>query len=48
MGGPCSTNGEEKKSAYRILMGKPGRKRPLGVPRSIWVDNIKMDLRDIG
>jgi hypothetical protein len=29
-------------------MRKPGRKRPLGVPRSIWVDNIKMDIKDIG
>jgi hypothetical protein len=35
----------EKSNAYRILVGKPGRKRPLGRPR---VDNIKMDLREIG
>jgi hypothetical protein len=35
-------------SAYRILVGKPEGKRPLGRPRSRWVDNIKMDLREIG
>jgi hypothetical protein len=29
-------------------VGKPERKRPLGRPRSTWVDNIKMDLREIG
>jgi hypothetical protein len=45
MGVACSTNGE-KRSAYRILVGKPERKRPLGRPRGTWVDNIKMDLRD--
>jgi hypothetical protein len=33
---------------YRILMGKPEGKRPLGRPRCRWVDNIKMDLREIG
>jgi hypothetical protein len=35
-------------NAYRILMGKPEGKRPLGRPRRRWVDNIKMDLREIG
>jgi hypothetical protein len=34
--------------AYRILVGKPEGKRPLGRPRRRWVDNIKMDLRVIG
>jgi hypothetical protein len=34
--------------AYRILVGKPEGKRPLGRPRRRWVDNIKMDLREIG
>jgi hypothetical protein len=34
--------------AYRILVGKPEGKRPLGRSRRRWVDNIKMDLRDIG
>jgi hypothetical protein len=33
---------------YRILMGKPESKRPLGRPRRMWVDNIKMDLRETG
>jgi hypothetical protein len=34
-----------KKNAYRILVGKPEGKRPLGRPRRRWVDNIKIDLR---
>jgi hypothetical protein len=38
----------EKMNAYRILVGKPGGKRPLERPRRRWVDNIKMDLRKIG
>jgi hypothetical protein len=38
----------ETRNAYRILMGKPEGKRPLGRPRHRWVDNIKMDLREIG
>jgi hypothetical protein len=42
----CSTNGE-KRNAYRILMEKPEEKRPLGRPRLMWVENIKMDLRGI-
>jgi hypothetical protein len=36
------------RNAYRILVGKPERKRPLGTPRCRWVDNIKMDHREIG
>jgi hypothetical protein len=43
----CSTNGA-KRNAYRILMGKPERKRRLERLRFRWVDNIKMDLREIG
>jgi hypothetical protein len=39
---------EEKRNAYRILVGNPEGKRPLGRPRRRWVDNIKMDLREIG
>jgi len=31
---------------YRVLVGKPGGKRPLGRPRRRWVDNIRMDLQD--
>jgi hypothetical protein len=37
-----------KRNAYRILVGKPEGKRPLGTPRSLWVDNIKMDLTETG
>jgi hypothetical protein len=37
-----------KRNAYRILMGKPEGKRRLGRPRCRWVDNIKMDFREIG
>jgi hypothetical protein len=36
------------RNAYRILVGKPEGKRPLGRPRRRWVDNIRMDLREIG
>jgi hypothetical protein len=43
----CSTNGE-KRNAYRILVGKPEGKRPLGRPRRRWVDNIKINLRETG
>jgi hypothetical protein len=45
MGGACSTNGE-KRNAYRILVGKPEGKKPLGRPRRRLGDNIKMDLRE--
>jgi hypothetical protein len=38
----------EKRNAYRILVGKPEGKRPLGRRRRRWVDNIKMVLREIG
>jgi hypothetical protein len=38
----------EKRNAYRILVGKSEEKRPLGRPRRRWVDNIKMNLRNIG
>jgi hypothetical protein len=47
MGRACSTNGETR-DAYRILMGEPEGKRPLGRPRRRWVDDIKMDIREIG
>jgi hypothetical protein len=46
MGRACSTNGA--KNTYRIFVGKPEGKRPLGRPRRRWVDNIKMDLREMG
>jgi hypothetical protein len=38
----------EKSNACMILVGKPVGKRPLGRPSRGWVDNIKMDLREIG
>jgi hypothetical protein len=38
----------EKRSGYRLLVGKPEGKRLLGRPRRGWIDNIKMDLLDIG
>jgi hypothetical protein len=44
MGRAYNTNGGEE-TAYKILMGKPEGKRPLGRTRRRWVDNIKMDLR---
>jgi hypothetical protein len=37
----------EKRNVYRLLVGKPEGKRPLGRPRRRWVDNIKMDLLEI-
>jgi hypothetical protein len=37
-----------RRNAYRILAGKPEGRRPLGRPRRRWVDNIKMDRREIG
>jgi hypothetical protein len=38
----------ETRNVYRLLMGKPERKTPLGRPRGRWVDNIKMDLSKLG
>jgi hypothetical protein len=37
----------EKRNAYRLLVGTPEGKRPLGRPRHRWVDNIKMDLGEV-
>ena len=39
---------EQSRNAYRVLVGKPEGKRPLGRPRRGWEDNIKMDLREVG
>jgi hypothetical protein len=47
MGGACSTNGK-KRNAYRLLVGKPVGKRPLGRPSRRWFDNIRMDLAEVG
>jgi hypothetical protein len=38
----------EGRNVYRVLVGKPEGKRPLGRPRRRWKDGIKMDLREIG
>ena len=39
---------EQSRNAYRVLVGKPEGKIPLGRPRHRWEDNIKMDLREVG
>ena len=38
----------EEKGVYRVLVGKPEGRRPLGRPRRRWVDNIRMDLQEVG
>jgi hypothetical protein len=38
----------EGRGVYRILIGRPEGKRPLGIPRHSWEDSIKLDLREIG
>ena len=38
----------ERKRVYRVLVGKPEGKRPLGRPRGRWEDNIRMDLQEVG
>ena len=38
----------EERGAYRVLVGKPEGKRPLGRPSHRWVDNIRMDLQEVG
>ena len=47
MGGACGTYGE-RNGAYRVLVGKPDGKRPLGRPGRRWVGDIKMDLQEVG
>jgi hypothetical protein len=47
MGGACSAYGG-RRGIYRVLVGRPEGKRPLGRPRFRWEDNIKMDLQEIG
>ena len=39
---------EQSRNTYRVLVGRPESKRPLGRPRRRWEDNIKMDLREVG
>jgi len=38
----------ERRRIFRVLMGKPEGKRPLGRPKHRWKDNIKMDLKEVG
>ena len=38
----------EERGVYMVLLGKPEGKRPLGRPRRRWVDNIRMDLQEVG
>jgi hypothetical protein len=47
MGSACSSN-VEKRTAYRIFVGKSEANRPLGRPGHTWVDNTKRNLREIG
>jgi hypothetical protein len=47
LGGACSKN-REKKKKYRLLVGEPVGKTPLGRPRRRWVDNIRVDLGEVG
>jgi len=39
---------EERRGVYRVLVGKPQGKRPLGRPRLRWEDKIRMDLQEVG
>ena len=47
MGGTCSAYGGEE-GLYRLLVGKPEEKRPLGRPRRRWEDNVKTDIQEVG
>jgi len=47
VGRTCSTHGE-RRDIYRVLVGRPEGKIPLGRPRRRWEDNINLDLREIG
>jgi hypothetical protein len=46
MGGSCSAQGDGR-GVYRVLVGKPDERRPLGRPRRRWEDNIMMDLKGV-
>ena len=47
MSGACSAMGE-RRGIYRVLVGKPEGKRPLGSLKHRWEDNIKLDLQEVG
>jgi hypothetical protein len=46
MGGACTGIGK-RRGAYRVLVGKPKEKRPLGRPRRRWENNVNMDLQNV-
>jgi hypothetical protein len=46
LAGPVARMGE-KRNAYRLLVGKPEGRRPLGRPRRRWLDNVRMDLVEV-
>jgi hypothetical protein len=48
VGGACGTRIGGEIKVYRVLVGKPEGKRPLGRPRRRWEDGIRIDLREIG
>jgi len=48
MGWACGAYGGGERGVYRALLGKPEGRRPVGRPRSRWVDNIRMDLQEVG
>jgi len=48
IGAACSMCVGEERCLYRVLVGKPEGKRPLGRPRHGWEDNIKMDVQEVG
>ena len=47
MGRACGSYGGDR-GLHRLLVGKPEGKRPLGIPRRRWEDNIKMDFQEVG
>ena len=47
LAGHVARMGEERE-VYRVLLGKPEGRRPLGRPRRRWVDNIRIDLQEVG
>ena len=48
MSGACGVCVGKKRNAYRVVVGKPERKKPLGRPKCRWEDDFKMDLKEIG
>ena len=44
----CKPRMDEERGVCRFLVGKPEGRKPLGIPRRRWVDNIRLDLQDVG